>query len=149
MALTLTSTQVQSGVARYWHAGLNCVNVTFHPGVSISPSTHVQMVKIPAGAVIVDIATCGNFPLTTGTYSVGDGSLSNRFITAQSLTASSRIARLNNSAGFGYTISVGTTVDAVDAYDTIDVSMLVTAGSETATFSLQMTVWYLQPPYSS
>lgn len=152
MAITFTSSHVNNGVARYWHTGVNAVTVVWNAGSaasSMSPSTVVQMVKVPNGAVILDVVATGNFPLTTGTYAIGDGSLSDRFITAASLTASSRVYRLNNGAGLGYTISVGTTVDAVAAFDTIDAQLLLTAGSETATCSLQLTVYYLVPPYST
>lgn len=153
MAITFTSSHVNNGVARYWHTGVNATNVTWTAGsapTSLSPSTVVQMVKVPNGAVILDVVVAHNFAGNTeGSIRVGDGSLSNRFVTTTSVTASSVLTRLNNAAGFGYTISVGTTVDAVAAFDTIDLQITITAGSETATASVQMTVYYLVPPYST
>lgn len=141
---TKTSTAVGSTVMpRLIHAGVNVVNAVFVAGgATVSAGDVIQMVKVPHGARIVDVMVGGNSVNTGLGISVGDGSLSNRFITTVSLSSTSLIFRMNNPAGMGHAVSLSD--DATVQYDTIDITVQDTA-SASVTASIELTVWYVAP----
>ncbi len=113
-------------------------------GASVSVSVVAQMVPVPHGARILDVFArifTGN---AQGGFVVGDGSLSNRFITGPvSITATPAVvARLNTAGGAGFRYSISETSGLNPMYETID---LIFSGAVTSTLSMlfDMTVYYL------
>lgn len=147
MAKTLTSSLVNSVLAGTYvmpnipglvHAVVANVPATgVIQGGTLTTGCVIQMVPIPTGARILDIVISAEFPgSTTGAFTVGDGSLTNRFVTVASLTATSRVTKLTSN--LGYKVSVSD--DAVSRFDTIDIS--IGATTQTSTGSILMTVYY-------
>jgi len=144
MPITLTSTfvnAVRSGLTplRFTPGKMEVyhVSATFN-GSTVTPGAVFQMVPIPTGARVYDVRVwsewIGN---AAGVFSVGDGSLTNRYVTSASLTASSRLTLANAGLGFKYSVSD----DAIFRWDTIDLN--VGAGAtQCVTGSIMMTVWF-------
>lgn len=100
------------------------------------------MVPIPTGCRVLDIIIQSEWPgNTVGSFTVGDGSLTNRFVTNASFTASSRVTRLSSNLAYKYSVSD----DAALWFDTIDISV-GTGSTRTATGSILMTVYYRYEP---
>lgn len=151
MPTTLTSSAVAAAVADGGRSLLvrpgkpvcSYVSFTFNGG-TVTVGQVVQMIPVPAGARILNLLVKSDWPAgTAGIFSVGDGSLTNRFVTAgasASLTAAGVITR--NVGGVGYKYSVSDDVVVGSRFDTIDFS--VGAGAtQTTTGSIQMAVWYV------
>lgn len=106
---------------------------------NLSSGDVVQMVKVPNGAVILDMTFLTDV-LTGGNYTVtiGDGNTANRFFTSLSTGSTSSINRLTLVTGsYGY---------AYTAEDTVDITFsTVTTATATGTFKLSVT-YTMDPP---
>lgn len=151
MPTTLTSTLVAAAVADGGRTLLArpgkpvCVYAQFaFNGGTVTVGQVIQMIPVPAGARILNLLVRSDFPAgTAGIFSVGDGSLTNRFITAganASLTTVGVITR--NVGGVGYKYSVSDDVVVGSRFDTIDFSIGAGA-TQTTTGTIQMAVWYV------
>jgi hypothetical protein len=100
----------------------------------------IQMVKIPAGATILDLALASTDIDTNGTplvgLQVGDGDLATRFIGTSTIGRTGGLARLDQAGGVGYKYTVD---------DTIDV-LIQAAAATKAAGTLTMTVRYTMDP---
>lgn len=144
MPTTLTSSQVNAVVAGTFFPNvnpgrLNASWASFNFGGStLTVGQVVQMLAIPTGCVVHEILVSAEFTgNTAGLYTIGDGSLTNRYCTNASLTASSRTTRA--SSGIGWKISVSD--DSTTRFDTIDISIGAGA-TQTLTGSIQMVCYY-------
>lgn len=109
---------------------------------TITSGQVIQMVPVPFGARVLDIILQSEWPgNTAGVFTVGDGSLTNRFVTAASLTASSRVTKLSSNLAYRYSVSD----DSTQRFDTIDINIGAGA-TQTATGSLLMTVYFRYEP---
>jgi len=134
---TLTSTYAQSDVqAKAVLAGLNWVYAEYTLGAAFSAGDVVQMVKIPNGARIADVKV-GNLSVASGSFSVGDGGNTSRYIAGTSATLST-VFSLNQAGGLGYKYSISD--DVAVQFDTIDYTQSVAGGS--AGSVVRMTVAY-------
>ena len=143
-AVTLTSTQVNNGPILSDRPGLNVKRVLFSgrdtSGLTLCTSVCLQMVAVPDGARIVDVLVkCTGISTQVGNFSVGDGSVTARYMSAISVTASSVLTRMNVSGGAGFRYSV--TQSDFAKFDTIDMTFV--ALTSTNTMSIEMSVWYL------
>lgn len=148
MPTTLTSTFVNN-----YRAGLVTIPIlpgklcaitvqktTFGAAETVTAGQVIQMVPIPTGCEIADLFVVANWVGNdTGAYTIGDGSLTNRFCIGASLTASSRITKATS--GIGYKYSVSDDVATPLRFDTIDISIGAGA-TQTFTGSILMTVYY-------
>lgn len=81
-------------------------------GTAISAGDVWQMVKVPSGAVVcdlafaIDAAAAQSYTLT----GIGDGNSANRFVASQSAVISQSV-RMSLPAGFGYSYSAEDTID--------------------------------------
>lgn len=111
---------------------LVCVTARYSLTAALSANDVIQMIKVPAGATIVD-----GFLKMSGAlgfaYSVGDGSSAARFAAATTVSASTT----------GTTVSFLKSVlpYTYSSADTIDVKATVIAASTASNFAL--TVYYL------
>lgn len=109
-----------------------CVTARYSLTANLSANDVIQMIKIPAGATIVD----GYLKMTGAlgfAYEVGDGDSSTRFTAATTVSASTTgtvVSFLRSVLPFTYTSA-----------DTIDVKATVIAASTASNFAL--TVFYL------
>jgi len=134
---TLTSTYAQStSPIKAVHAGLNSVYSDYTLAAAFSAGDVVQMVKVPNRARIRSVRV-GNLSVASGSFSVGDGGDTARFIAVTSATLST-VFSLNQAGGLGYKYSFSD--DAAVQYDTIDYVQTVAGGS--AGSILRMTVDY-------
>lgn len=148
MATTTTSTLVNNGPVRALGEGLNVARALFSWGkdatTTLSASVVVKMIPLPHGARVIDLIVKATFPgNTAGVFSVGDASDTDRYVTSASLTASSRVTRADNPAGFGHIISLSSS--NINSYATIDVTF---GAGATATFTacIDMTAFYIMDP---
>jgi len=140
MAVTCTSTLVQNLQVQR-NKGVNTVFCLYDfkkTGITTSASTYIQMVPVPNGARILDLWV-RNDNLNTGAFTVGDGSLSTRFIASTSLAAT-LLTRMGNQLGAGYRVSL--TVSDENSFDTIDISF-GGATSDSASGCIAMCVHYI------
>lgn len=144
MATTLTSSQVNAVVAgtffpKVTPGRLNATWASFNiGGGTLTAGQVVQMLAIPTGCVVHDILVSAEFTgNTAGFYTIGDGSLTNRYCVNASLTATSRTTRATS--GVGWKISVSD--DSTTRFDTIDVSIGAGA-TQTLTGSILMVCYY-------
>jgi len=149
MPTTVTSTAVAAVVANGAHlmsyvpGRIMCSyasKTTFAATETISAGLVLQMVPVPSGARILGVTVAMGIPLdaAAGVFSVGDGSLTNRFITGASISTSI-VARMTQGLGYKYSLSDG--VVAPLRFDTIDVNF--GAVSQTTTGSLIMQVYWV------
>lgn len=144
MPTTLTSSQVNAVVAgtafpKLDPGRINAQWVSFNAaGGTVTVGQVIQMLAIPTGCIVHDILftaeATGN---QAGLFTIGDGSLTNRFLVNASLTATSRTGRATS--GVGYKISVSD--DALTRFDTIDIS-IGTGATQAATLSVQMVCYF-------
>lgn len=139
---TLTSTACQANAPAKYHEICEIVRVVdYSIGATANPNLStgdvIQMVKVPAGAVItrislvVDALTGGNY-----TFNVGDGNSTPRFFLSLSSGSTSAVFAANTTgfvaSSIGYSYS---------AEDTIDI-LVGTATTATAAGVLRMIVGY-------
>lgn len=132
---TYQSSMVAEGVMARANAGETCVSASYTFTATPALNDVVQMVKIPAGAKILDIVLTSTDIDTNGSptvvLDVGDGSDTDRFIDGSTIGRTGGVERLNAHAGHLYEYT---------ADDTIDV--LIQAGPATGavgTFKLAVT----------
>ena len=108
---TYTATEAQAGTQpKGLRVGL-CAVTSFYSFVgSVSATTTVQMVKVPAGATPVLIRISNNSP-GDSSFLVGDGNSTGRFLAATTLTAGQGMIVCNLPVGALYTYSVDDTID--------------------------------------
>jgi len=151
MPSTITSTLVARVVANgaqhmtYVPGRVMCTTATqatFSATQTITGDQVIQMVPVPSGARILGLTVAMGIPLdaAAGVFSVGDGSLTNRFIAGAGVSISTSIVhRLNTGLGYKYSLSDG--VAAPLRYDTIDLNF--GAVSQTTTGSIVMQVYWV------
>ena len=130
---TLTATAAQSTVpAKYRIAGAITRVVKYTVNPALSAGDVIQMVRIPNGATVTDVAFWtdlfggGNATIT----GVGDGGSNNRYIASASTSASIAIALIMVPGSIGYSYS---------AEDTIDITIgTVTSASAVGELSLRI-----------
>lgn len=108
---TLYSAEITAG--QQARSGLGHVTKTAQYTVTASLATNdiIQMVSIPANHRIVEVVFSSNASVaSTASLEVGDGSDTDRFISAAS-HASGAIGRMNNVAGSGYLYTSADTID--------------------------------------
>jgi hypothetical protein len=89
----------------------NVVVSTFTIPTGFATADIVEMVKIPAGAIILDLVLASNAAVgSTANLSVGDGGAAARFLASTAHTAATA-TRMSIPAVFGYTYSADDTVD--------------------------------------
>lgn len=140
---TLTSSKVATGVQeREFHSGVNSVSATYTLTAALALNDVIQMVKIPAGARILQVLLAADDLDTGGSpaivLDVGDGGDTDRFIDGATIGQSGGVAALNSQVGFDYTYT---------ADDTIDVLVQVApATGATSGVDVHLTVFYTQSP---
>lgn len=146
---TITTTTVKRGPVWNTSRGINFAYAEFDFGdaikfgASISNTLVIQMVPIPHGAKIVDMfATFYN--RTDGVFTVGDNSLTNRYITSLSLSSDAQTNLLNNPAGAGYKISL--TASDESLWEPISIFTTTAILSASTTGCVHMGVYYLMEP---
>lgn len=143
---TKQSTEVARGdQAKMNHAGVNAVMGHYNAnGATLSASDEIQMVKIPHGAIILDVVVGGTCPLSSVLQlQVGDGGDDDRFGEASISATAALVRPIGSATGLGYTYSMSD--DADQRWDTIDLTVAA-AGTATTTCSLVMWVTYYMKP---
>lgn len=101
----LTKTVVRGGihVIEDW--------ATFTVSTNLVTNDDIQMIRIPAGATVLDLAlSCTASVGATGNLSVGDDGDTDRFITSTAHTGAT-FTRLNTQAGHCYEYTAANTID--------------------------------------
>lgn len=112
----LKSAKVQASVqAREHHVGLIQQTETYNVVAALALGDVIQMMKIPAGATVVDVILSATDLDTGGTpalsLEVGDGADTDRFITATGVGGTGGHARANTHTGHGFTYGNEDTID--------------------------------------
>lgn len=108
---TYTATEAQAGIQpKAIRVGLVAVTSFYSFPASISATTTVQMVKVPAGATPVLIQV-SNTNAGDSAILVGDGNSTGRYRAAGTLSSGQGIVICNLPAGGLYTYSVDDTID--------------------------------------
>lgn len=146
-AVTVTSNQVQNGPVFGDRPGLN-VAYSQHvwsggpaSSTSLSVSVCLQMLAIPNGARLVDLAVevRGATGQTQGGYAVGDASSTARYVATTSLNASRVVTRATTGLGFRYSL----TESDFTTFDTIDLTFSGAALTSTLTLCVEMVAYYV------
>lgn len=130
---TLTATAAAATAAARNHAvGPVVRTVSFNPaGTILSAGDVIQMLKVPAGAVINDMTLAISSSVQSYTITgLGDGNSVNRFIASQSLVLVQTV-RLTQGLGYAYT-----------ADDTIDIVIGTVTSGTAANCDIRLTVNY-------
>ena len=125
MATLTGSMATSTSVPRALNVGINTVYAEYTLGAAFSAGDVVQMVKVPNGARIRNVRIA-NLSVASGTFSVGDGGDTARYIASTSATLST-VFSLNQAGGVGYKYSLSD--DAAVQYDTIDYVVGTAGGS--------------------
>lgn len=145
---TITTTAVANGPAKL-NVGLNFAYSTFDFadarkfGASISNTLVIQMVPLPHRARVVDLFVT-LYDRTDGVYTVGDNSLTNRFMTVLSCTADAQTDFMNAPHGAGYVVSL--TASDESLFYPISVFTTTATASASTTGCIHMGVYYLMEP---
>lgn len=145
---TITTTTVANGPTKV-KAGLNFAYAEFDFrdaakfGASISNTLVIQMVPLPHNARVIDMF-CTFYDRTDGVYTVGDTSLTNRFITVLSLTADAQTDLMNQPAGAGFKISNTASDEAT--FEPVCIYTTTAIASASTTGCVHMGVYYLMEP---
>lgn len=134
MASTYTTTKTAAGVQARAGIGVHSIQATFEASAALIINDVIQMVKIPAGATILDVILSVD-DLDSGTsivLDVGDGTTTGRFISGSTVGQAGGTVRLSVTDGNGYTYA---------AADTIDIKV-TTAPAGGGTGTLNLTVLY-------
>lgn len=136
---TKTATAAASvAQAQYNVNGATVRNVEYTlNGVSFSAGDVIQMVKVPAGARIVDLTIAFDLLGAAGVSSytltgIGDGNDADRYLVSTSVVTSA-VVRMAAPAGLGYSYS---------AEDTIDVTIGTITSGTAATGNVRLSVTY-------
>lgn len=131
---TLKSNKAQaSSEVRSVHAGVTCVVATYSLTATTSAGDVVQMVKVPDGALLVDVAVKPTF--INGMISVGDGGDTARYIGTATASATA-LVRATKGLGYQYDLSDGDP----NQYDTIDIRFADAVASAQA---VTLIAWYV------
>ena len=112
---TLTATAAAANSqAVYRENALVSRHVSFNPGgVALSAGDVIQMVKVPAGAVINDMTVTISSSAQSYTITgLGDGNNTTRYLASSSLVLVQAV-RMTQPGGFGYSYSAEDTIDIV------------------------------------
>lgn len=119
---TVTAPQVSAGVQpKVIRVGLVATTSVYSLAASISTGDVLQMIKVPANARVVDVHVRHVSTGGVGSYIVGDGVDTDRYIDTAS-TASGTVHRMNRGAQDVYTYSVDDTIDIVYSLSTVQPS---------------------------
>lgn len=135
MASTFTSAKVASTVQARSGLDLTSVYAEYEIAAALVVNDVIEMVKVPAGAVIHDVIL-GTDDLDSGTdlvLDVGDGSVTDRFIDGATIGQTAGVARLNEVDGLNYQYT---------SADTIDVKVQVAPGTGATSGTIRLTVLY-------
>lgn len=145
---TITTTTVANGPVRV-RQGLNFAYATFDFfdaakfGASISNTLCIEMIPLPHNARVIDMFVTF-YDRTDGVYTVGDTSLTNRFITTLSLTADAQTNLLNAPGGAGFKISL--TASDESFWEPVVIYTTTAIASASRTGCVHMGVYYLMEP---
>ena len=138
-ATTYTSAQAASTINPRTCMGVCYASGTYEIGAALVINDVIQMVRVPAGAYIIEV-TLETDDLDTGgpaiVLDVGDGSVTDRFIDAclsAQVVANDVVCRINQMDGLNYTYA---------AEDTIDVIVATAPTTSTTTGTILLTVTY-------
>lgn len=136
---TLTADKVASTVQpRTVHgATVTQVTSTFALSAALAAADVIELVKVPKGAVILDVVL-GVDDLDSGatpaiTLTVGDGDDTDRYIESSTVGQAGGVARLDNEVGVGH---------AYTAEDTIDVTVGTAPATGATTGDVRLVVTY-------
>ena len=106
-------------------------------GVTLSAGDVIQMVRVPAGAVINDMTIAISSSVQSYTItSIGDDGDADRYFTSQSLVLVQAV-RMSVGTGFGYSYS---------AEDTIDITIGTVTSGTAANADIRMILTYTNMP---
>lgn len=110
---TKTSEQCSAGVQpKGIRTGLVAVAATYSLTGSLSTGDVIQMVKVPAGATLVDLKLKSNVAgAGNGSVVCGDGVDTDRYIQGYAVSVSAAVATINNLTFRPYTYSADDTID--------------------------------------
>ena len=141
--VTLTSSAVTAGPITGDRAGLNVKHVKFQwakdvGSPTLSVSVMLQLLPLPDGARLLDLVTMVSGQAgQVGSYVIGDGSSTNRYVTTLSLTASDIVSRAT-ALGMRYSLTQSDYV----TWETIDMKFQANVTS-TRTLCVEMVAWYI------
>lgn len=115
MASTLTSSKVAATVMARKVEDLTAVWASYELTAALVINDVIQMVKVPAGATILDVKVMAD-DLDTGSspaivLAVGDGTTADRFITGSTIAQGGGIASLGVATGLLYQYTADDTID--------------------------------------
>lgn len=104
---TVSTVQARGGI------DITAVTGTYTVGANLSANDVIQMVKIPAGATVLEvIASASASVAAISTGEVGDGGDTDRYILSGDIgKAGASLSRLNAATGHGYKYSSEDTID--------------------------------------
>jgi len=115
---TLTSTETSAGVQpKGLRVGLVGIAATYSVAASMSSGDVIQMIKVPAGATVLDLKVSCHLA-GQGSISVGDGVTTNRYIADTAASVSAAMMTLNNPNLIPYTYSTDDTIDVTTSAST-------------------------------
>lgn len=134
---TLYTSKVASTVQSRGGTTIVSVHGTYELAAALVADDVIQMVKIPAGARIVDMTLAAD-DLDSNVspaivLAVGDGTTADRFITGSTIGQGSGIQKLNQVDGMGYVYT---------AADTIDVKVTTGPATGATSGTINLTVVY-------
>ena len=137
MATTYTADNAAAGKQARAGVGLQSVSSKYTMTAALVINDVIKMCKVPAGAVIQDIILSTSDLDTASspavTLSVGDGSDTDRFLSASTIGQAGGIARLTPHLGHGYQYA---------AEDTIDILVAAAPTTSVTDGTLMLTVFY-------
>lgn len=139
---TYTNTKAGSGVQpRATHMGINSATATQTIATALTASDVIEMIKVPAGARVIDcILVAGD--LDTGAtpaivLEVGDGDDRDRWIDGSTVGQAGGVARNNVATGVDHTYATD---------DTVDVFVLTAPQTGATGVVVTLTVFYTLHP---
>jgi hypothetical protein len=136
MASTFKSAKAASGIQPRAGLGVQSVTGEYEIAAALVINDVIEMVKIPAGACILEVILVSDDLDTAGPsiiLDVGDGSVSDRFIDGSTVGGTAGVDRLNEVDGLGYVYA---------AEDTIDIKVQVAPTTGAASGTLRLMVLY-------
>ena len=115
MASTFQTTDVANGEPARAGIGVTSVTKTYAVLAALVINDVIQMIKVPAGAVILDMILEAD-DLDDGTaivLDVGDGSDTGRFIDGSTIAQAGGMGRMDQAGGVGYEYSAEDTIDVL------------------------------------
>lgn len=125
-------------------SGLNSIVRTYVAnGVTISAGDVIQFLKLPNGAVVVDVALSGVARNTATVFDIGDAGDADRFGNDLTLSTTGLVARMNVDTGHGYLVSIS---DSDAQAGLIITATVVSTASATITGTINLSVTYYMKP---